>query len=438
MRGVEPVSVPAGTCADPEWGDPLPGPVLIDERGLPMTEWAIAPYCTCRGVPGDRWVKRDDDSDLFVAGCCGRTSREVWEAKRRIGEGVPQPDQAADFFGAQATGPDTVAEQAGAGTPDEKGNPRMKISNSELRAFKRCRRKWWLAYYRKLRLRKDGVGPLSVGNMVHCPLELYYADPQRDPETFDWETPLAAHVEARLASPDFPEQLHEQMLADYELVKIMLRGYFEWLAEEGADSEIEIIAAEREIEAFMGVIEGEEVWLMGKLDAEAKLRSDGRRVFVDHKSVQTMSDLPKTGPLDEQLKTYGLLQRLEAVAENDLERTFATGGVWNMLRKVKRTARSNPPYYGRASVSHNVEVYRNFQRRVWGEVRDIIVVRRALDAGGDHQVEAYANPTRDCSWDCAFFLVCGQFDDGSDVESVVQTEYTVHDPYERYTEMEKA
>lgn len=313
----------------------------------------------------------------------------------------------------------------------------FKVSNSELRAFKRCRRKWWLAYYLRLTPRRDGVGPLSIGNMIHHPLELYYATPDRDPETFDWAGPLAEHVEARLADPSLPDHLHGRMLEDYELVKVMLSGYFEWLRDEGADSEINVIAAEREIEAYLGEIEGRDVWLIGKLDTEAELRSDGRRVFVDHKTVQTMTDLPKTGPLDEQLKTYGLLQRLEAAARGELDRAFANGGVWNMLRKVKRTARSNPPYYARAGVTHNDEVYRNFYKRVWGEVRDILVTRRNLDAGGDHQVEAYPNPTRDCTWDCPFFMVCGQLDDGSDVGAVVDMEYVVHDPYERYVEVEK-
>jgi len=392
----------------------------------------------------------------------------VWVKGHRDNAGNLRADEWADRareMGAEAaaahgdhapTTRATVQESEGTGIPSQEGSPVdhpvvaeptlaegavsapvMKFSNSELRAFKRCRRKWWLAYYHKLTPRRDGVGPLSIGNMIHHPLELYYAEPARAPETFDWETPLARHVEARLEDPNLPDHLHGRMLEDYELVKIMLRGYFEWLVEEGADSEINVLSAEREIEAYLGHIEGAEVWLIGKLDTETELRSDGRVVFMDHKSCQTLSDLPKTGPLDEQLKTYGLLQRMEAIAEGRPDQRFASGGMWNMLRKVKRTARSNPPFYGRASVSHNDTVYRNFHKRVWGEVTDILRVRRYLDEGADHQVVAYPNPTRDCSWDCPFFMTCPQFDDGSDVESVVQLEFVQHDPYERYTEVEK-
>lgn len=328
-------------------------------------------------------------------------------------------------------------------TADAAVRPVRKFSNSELRTFKRCRRKWYLTFYRGLSLRKQGVGPLSIGNMVHHPLEMYYGTPSRDPETFDWETPLAEHVEARLADPDLPDHLHADMLADYELVKIMLRGYFAWIMEEGADSELEILSPEREIEAYLDQIEGTDVWIIGKLDVEAEIKSDGRRVFIDHKSCANLSDIPKTGQLDEQQRQYGLLQRLEAAALKaaglPYPETFTRGGIWNMLRKVKRTATAKPPFYGRASVSHNDDVFRNFYKRVWGEVRDILVTMRNLDAGGDHQVEVYPNPTRDCSWDCPFFApgVCAMMDDGSDVEAVISLEFTQHDPYARYTELEK-
>lgn len=312
----------------------------------------------------------------------------------------------------------------------------MKVSNSELRAFKRCRRKWWLSYYRRLRMVREGVGALSIGNMVHKPLEVYYAQEVRDPATFDWETVLDQHLRERLEDPRLPEHLHGQMAEDAALVRIMLKGYFEWLQDDGADSELEIVSAEQEIEAYLGEIEGVHVHLIGKLDVQAIMKSTRRHVFIDHKSVANMTDLPKIGELDEQLRTYGLLQRL-AAAQKGLAVEFASGGVWNMLRKVKRTARANPPFYARAGVAHNDEVFRNFYYRVWGEVRDIIRVRQALDSGESHHVVAYPYPTRDCSWDCPFFLICARFDDGSDVEGIIQSEYEVNDPYERYVEIEK-
>lgn len=313
----------------------------------------------------------------------------------------------------------------------------MKFSNSELQTFKRCKRKWWLAFYHKLRLRSEGVGPLSVGNMVHHPLEAYYGQPDRDPAVFQWQPILAAYVEERLADPRLPVDLHPRMLEDYELAKIMLAGYFGWLQEEGSDADIEVISAEREIEVYLGEILGEQVYLIGKLDTEVLYRSNGFRSFMDHKSVQELKSLPKLIEINEQLRHYGLLQRLEAIAKGTGETQFANGGVLNMIRKVKRTASSKPPYFDRAGTQHNDTVYRNFYTRVWGEVTDLLLLRKKLDAGADHQMVAYPTPGMDCDWSCPFKLICPRFDDGSDVQAIIAEQYESHDPLARYTEVEK-
>lgn len=315
----------------------------------------------------------------------------------------------------------------------------FKIANSELQTLKRCKRKWWLTYYLKLRPRKEGVGALAVGNMVHKPLEMYYSAPDglRDPATFQWEPVLAAYYQERLDDPRFPADKAVQMQADYELAKIMLRGYFEWLQEEGSDSGIEIISAEREVEVFLDTILGVPVHLISKLDTEVRIAFDGRRSFMDHKSVQNMTDLPKVIEINEQFRFYGLVQRMEAKQKQTGETDFAHGGVLNMIRKVKRTATAKPPFYERAAVRHSDQVYATFFTRVWGEVYDLLTLRARLDSGVDHQQVAYPTPSRDCTWDCPFLSICPRFDDGSDVGSVVNEYYETADPYERYTEIEK-
>jgi hypothetical protein len=313
----------------------------------------------------------------------------------------------------------------------------LKVANSEIQTMKRCKRKWWLSYYVKLRLRKEGVGALAVGNMVHFPLEIYYSQQVRNPETFDWKTPLDGYYQQRLADPAFPHDKAPAMQADYELASIMLAGYFQWLVEEGMDSDIEVISAEREVEVFLDTILGVPVHLIAKLDTEILLKSNGWRSFMDHKSVQTVKDLPKIIEMNEQLKMYGLIQRLEAHQKQTGEQQFAHGGMLNQLRKVKRTAASNPPYYDRAGVNHNDEVYATMYRRVWGEVYDLLTLRVRLDDGADHQQVAYPTPSRDCDWDCPFKTICPRFDDGSDVGAIIAEQYEQHDPLARYTEIEK-
>ena len=314
----------------------------------------------------------------------------------------------------------------------------MKASNSEIRKFKRCRRSWWLTYVRRLRRRYEGAGPLSLGNMVHHVLEGYYSSPDRANFLETWRHVLASYVAARVEELEASGAEHAvpAMIADVELAGIMLEGYFEWLAEEGADQMVEVLSAEQEIEAYLGRIEGEDVWLMAKLDVQARLRDTGEVLSMDHKTVANLSDLPKVAHLDEQQLTYGLVQRIHH-QQASVDAPRVGGALFNMLRKVKRTARANPPFYGRHAVRHNDWEFYNMSVRVMGEVADMLRVRRALEAGEDHRRVAYPNPTRDCSWDCPFFAVCGQFDDGSDVEAVIAEMYEEHDPYERYAELEK-
>lgn len=321
----------------------------------------------------------------------------------------------------------------------------MRVANSELRTFKRCRRQWWLSYHRGLRKRHDGLGPLAIGNMVHHVLERYYrervaaATAAAEYAAGQWREDLALYVADRVAEleADGGDQHVPGMLADSGLAALMLEGYFAWLEEDGVDAHLEVVDAERELEAYIGSIEGEDVWLVAKLDVLAVLHDTGEALFLDHKTAQSIADHEKTGPLDEQQLTYGLVQRL-AIAAGELDAPRALGGVINVLRKVKRTAAAKPPFYGRVTVRHNEEEYRAFYARVWYEVRDLLRVRAEVTASPERaHLIAYPNPTRDCSWQCPFHSVCQQFDDGSDVEYVLADMYAPVDPYARYTELEK-
>ena len=316
------------------------------------------------------------------------------------------------------------------------------VTNSEMRTYKECKRKWWLQYVRRLQQNYTGPGPLSLGNMVHHVLEQFYGF--RDPSAAEdyatsgaWRTDLEKHCQERafeLAEAGADSYIVE-MQNESALASIMLEGYFEWLQESGIDGVMTITGAEEQLEVFIGNIEGIDVYLRCKLDAPAVLNSTGETLFIDHKTVQNLADLPKMAHLDEQMLTYGLAQRLQQKDNPNARR--AIGGMFNMLRKVKRTARANPPFYGRYAVYHNDEEYRAFYLRVWGQVRDMLRLERELFGGADPRVVAYPNPTRDCTWKCPFFHCCQMFDDGSDVESVLAENFHVGDPNARYVEQEK-
>lgn len=311
----------------------------------------------------------------------------------------------------------------------------VRFANSELRTFKDCRRRWFLSYVLRLRKRHEGAGPLSIGNMLHHLMEWYYTNKAlgASVDGDKWVEELREYTNQRLE--ELPPVYHPDMEKDRDLAEIMFAGYLDWLVEEGVDRDLKIQAVETEREQYLGTMNLNgaefEVHVIAKLDLIAYIEHLNASLFLDHKSVQNLSDLPKTAELDEQMRMYGMIQILEG---GD---TLPSGGLFNMARKVKRTKTSKPPYYGRHAVRHNPEVYKTFLRRVWGEVWDVLTVRQRLDAGEDHQVVAYPNPGRDCSWKCPFVQVCPRMDDGSDWKAIVEEGFEEHDPYERYVEVEK-
>src|SRR5690554_1638669 len=57
-----------------------------------------------------------------------------------------------------------------------------RFTNSELTTFMRCRREWYLGYYRKLSPKTfNPAGPLATGSRVHEALEAIYTPGQPNP-----------------------------------------------------------------------------------------------------------------------------------------------------------------------------------------------------------------------------------------------------------------
>lgn len=278
------------------------------------------------------------------------------------------------------------------------------IRMSEMKTWKRCRRKWALAYVRNLERKHEDVGAHTVGTFVHAGLEAYYTG-------LDWRRGVA---EAFSAS--YVDEATEAHRNAFDLAIIMLEGYFEWLATEGADVGLEVVAVEQQIEVPFGNFHGDDVVLTGRLDLQVQ-DSLGRRMFMDHKTVTSFDQAGRQLQVDDQLLTYSMLLRMTTGE-------FIDGAIYNMLRKVKRTARSNPPFYQRQEFHFGVEQVRNHYRHVVAAISEMVAAAQVLtsDPSAHHDI-AYPNPTKDCSWDCPFLGVCAMHDDGSDLEGVLAEIY---------------
>jgi hypothetical protein len=298
----------------------------------------------------------------------------------------------------------------------------LRISNSEIQTFKDCRRKWWFSYYRRLQPKqKDFTGALALGSRIHEAMDQYYSSDM----TLDL---LEIHSELvltdrKILMDDYRDTT--DLEAEAELGHIMLAGYLEWVEDEGIDVELERISNEEIIS--MPMFDGK-VELQGKLDMRVRRKSDGARMFRDFKTVGgSFTEFGSTAHMNEQILTY---MTLEAAQNKDGERS--DGGIFTMLKKVKRSAAAKPPFYQQIEVRHNIYALRNFWQRLQGSIGDMLNVRKALDEGANHQLVAYPRPSRDCKWKCQFFSVCPLVDDGSAAEAAIEDSFAVGNPYDYY------
>jgi hypothetical protein len=308
--------------------------------------------------------------------------------------------------------------------PEGRPTLQLSVSNSEIQTWKRCRRKWYLGHYLEVGPRRDSAdtGARALGTKVHIALQRMYEEGANPVDVIN-----ELYQEDVNNWPNAIDALQREA----DLARAMVEGYVQWIEETGADVYLQLVASETKLEVEFPEIPG--VKLRGRLDQRVIRSLDGVRLFRDFKTVGDLTTPPKLLPIDEQMKFYHLLEFLDALmktGEGPPERTG--GGLYTMLRKVKRTATAKPPFYETVEVRHNLETLRSMWLRVVAVIREIIAAREALDAGGDHRYFAYPTPDSDCSWKCDHLGICPMMDDGSNWEGMIAEHYEHVDPYARY------
>lgn len=319
-----------------------------------------------------------------------------------------------------------------------------RISNSELQTFKRCKRKWWLAWYRELTLKTESfTGVRSTGTRVHRALAAWYVpegeqrvDPRDALERViieDW-TSISNLAAEREANEERMAAFAVEFSASCNLERAMVEGYVQWLEETGADSDLRIIASETPLVVGLDIPMSEhhemrEVELIGLLDTRAYRTTDDARLFIDHKTVGSLTAPVMTLPQNEQMLHYHLL---ETLSDPDFEER-CDGALYNMLRRVKRSAKAKPPFYDRIEVRHNPYELESYRRRLVTTTRNVLETIDSLDRGAHHLDIVYPSPTPNCTWDCDFFPVCNMLDDGSSgANDMLDALYKKNDPRDRY------
>jgi hypothetical protein len=236
---------------------------------------------------------------------------------------------------------------------------------------------------------------------------------------------LAELIESdRLLAEEAGPDVEKQFWSEAELCLIMLEGFIDWAAEEGLDADWEVVAHERIVKAPPIEIHGENVVLKGKLDQMIRRAMDGALFMRDWKTTQTMN--PVMIAFRPQLKMYLLLL---ALTEPEAQ---VSGGQFVFLKKVKRTARANPPFYSVEQLYVGPREMDTFWTQTVGTLQRLVRTQQALEAGGSHHGLVPPRPTRDCAWRCPFYRCCDMFDDGSDVEAYLAANFEAGDPYAYY------
>jgi hypothetical protein len=308
----------------------------------------------------------------------------------------------------------------------------VRISNSEIQTFMKCRRRWMLSYFEGWKTPEPAVtGALALGSRVHAALEVYYKGAGPLIEQYDLllseDRVMAASMGQDLATLE----------SEGELGHLMLEGYLDWVAEEGIDSLYEVVGVE---EVLAMPMLGGRVEVIGKIDLRVRDRRDGAHLVLDHKTTAALGDFEKWAHMNPQLMTYQTLDFVTRKGPDADERL--AGGVFRLLKKVKRGVRAKPPFYREHTVRHNVFTLRSFWNRLNGVLSDMVYVREALDHGIDHRLVAYPTPTRDCSWWCPFFQVCPLMDDGTiegdhNKDPMFRDLYVKGNPYDYYGDSDK-
>lgn len=298
----------------------------------------------------------------------------------------------------------------------------MRVSNSTIRTFKTCRRKYYLGTYRQLQLREEShpaTGVALLGTRIHTALEAHYG------YGIDPLVALSASYEA--ARERHTQSWHE-LNGEQSYAEIMVKGFLEHVATTGFDEEYEPVAVERILSyPLPEPVGGEEITLTAKLDQVVRRVSDGALMCRDFKTVGSLAKADNLR-LDEQMRFYDLLLDLSLEGTDD----HAGGAIYSMLLRSKRTSKATPPFYLQVPITYNEEERTSMVIRVNGEIADIVHVKRNLDNGMDHRRIAYPTPGDYCNWGCPFKQVCPMFDDGSRVEAALEDLYVEADPWAYY------
>lgn len=323
------------------------------------------------------------------------------------------------------------------------------IRTSERRDFKRCPQRWWWGWREGLKPAGAEAQALWFGTGIHLALEHFYSPGG----TKRGKTPMKVWREyardagyVRLPTGEVNDVTGRPDYADaVDLGNAMLSGYFDLY---GKDDHIYVLSVEQPFQLSipaLGTSGAPPVCTYaGKWDLLWRDQRDDSVWLTDHKTAKDLSTKHLT--LDDQAGSYWALagsylrgekiigpkERLKGIEYNILlkynppadDRPVNEDGM--RLNKDGSVSKQQPKPL--ANRYHRERVHRTaIEQRT--QIERIAIEADAMDTMRHNKALLYKNPTRDCSWDCSFFLMCELHERGADWQGFRDMSYVVQDPY---------
>lgn len=324
------------------------------------------------------------------------------------------------------------------------------VRTSERATFKRCPQRWWWSWREGLRPLDDAPA-LWFGTGIHLALEHFYGPggTKRGSGMIDVWRDYAADssfrirnsgvVDDRNGSPDFIDAV--------KMGEDMLTGYLEFY---GDDDHVDVLAVEMPFQMQIPDRHGGIACnYAGKWDLLWRDNRDGSLWLTDHKTAADASTKHLT--LDDQAGSYWALatQYLRSTGQIG-PRESLKGIEYNILLKYSPPEDDRPANADGMRLNKDGSVSkrqpkplekRYLRERVHrtpkerqSQIARIAVEVEAMNRLRGNRELLYKNPTRDCSWDCAFFLMCELQERQADWQEFKSMAYTVADPYADHRE----
>ena len=295
------------------------------------------------------------------------------------------------------------------------------FSSSEEVVYKTCKLAHHFEYvlgYRPIITNRK----LSVGITVHAGMEVLYKGGS-DAEIVELLDRLAEERWAELEEGhnEIPADVRLTFIKDREMVKAMVLGYREWVAEMNLDAGYETVAVE---EHHYIEVPGAPCVLPIKLDLLQRNTTSGRLRIVDFKTAASFSTDTTKYQLSEQNGNYQLgIFALYGERPTEL--------AYREMRKIAPSARSKPPYYREVRIRLTQEemLYRAAEYKA-----------TAIERFSEDSAALVANPSACCgSWKNDWQAPCLKVHEGYPPLVALENspQYHLEDTYARYDQEEE-